>query len=150
MYSRSQILQRAVLVAALVSAAFVAGCGHRERGRWSEDPARVEEHVKKHVDRLLSKVDATDEQRQKAYAIRDRLIPDAQAFAKAPAADRKLFAELWNQPTFDAAKLNALVDQRSDELRKAAHNLANATAEFHAILTPEQREKLRKECGRGW
>ncbi|MBI5017153.1 MAG: Spy/CpxP family protein refolding chaperone [Deltaproteobacteria bacterium] len=139
----------ALFVAALAGVSLLAGCGHRSRGHGPMDESRVEEHVKKHVDRLLSKMDATDEQRQKVYALRDRLMPDLQALVKARDADKKEFIELWNQPTFDAAKLNALVDQRVDQFRTTGHNLANATAEFHAILTPEQREKLAQMCRKG-
>ena len=149
MVSLGRIAKTMGLVAALLGASLVAGCGHSSRGRWSDDPARMEEHVEKHVDRLLSKLDATDEQRQKVYALRDRVIPDLLALMKGHGADRKEFVELWNQPTFDAAKLNALVDKRVDEFRAAGHNLANAAAEFHALLTPEQREKLGKMCEKG-
>lgn len=149
MYSLGRIAKATVLVAALLGASLVAGCGHSPRGRWSDEPARVEEHVKKHVDRLLSKLDATDEQRQKVYALRDRLMPDLLALMKDRSADKREFAELWSQPTFDAAKLNALVDRRGDELRAAGHNLANATAEFHSLLTPEQRQKVAQMCEKG-
>lgn len=153
MITVGRIAKTTVLVVALVGASLVAGCGHSHRGRWSDDPARLEEHVKKHVDRLLSKLDATDEQRQKVYALRDRLMPDLVALMKGRSAGKQEFVELWNQPTLDAGKLTALVDKRIDEFRAAGHDLANATAEFHAILTPEQRAKLGQMCekgGGGW
>jgi len=152
MYSLGLIAMTTALVAALLGAAVVAGCGRHSRGgsRWSDDPARMEEHVKKHVDRLLSKLDATDEQRPKVYALRDRVMPDLLGLMKGKSAGKKEFVELWSQPTLDAAKLNALVDKRVDEFRVTGHNLANAAAEFHALLTPEQRQKLGKMCEKGW
>ncbi|MBI5016897.1 MAG: Spy/CpxP family protein refolding chaperone [Deltaproteobacteria bacterium] len=122
----------------------LTGCHDRgrEHHREGADPSRVEEHVKKGVDRLLKKVDATDEQRQKVYALRDRIMPDIVGLAKDREATMKEIQELWKQPTLDAAKLNALVDQRADQLKTLAHKLADVAKEFHDILTPEQREKL--------
>lgn len=44
-----------------------------------------------------------------------------------------------DQPTLDVAKLNALVDQRADQMKTLAHKLTDAAKEFYDILTPEQR-----------
>ena len=138
------------LILATAAALLLTACGrsHSMHDRRSMDPAQVEEGVKSHVDRMLSKLDVTDDQRAKAYALRDRVMPDILALVKAHQEDGKQLKELWSQPTFDTAKLNAQVDKTSDEMKVFLHKMADVTGEFHALLTPEQRDKLQKMCER--
>lgn len=133
-----------LLVGAILGASLLGGC-HPFRNKpneWARDPDRIERYMTERVDRMLKKVDATDEQRTKAYAIRDRLMPKLVAFAQARPNTVKEALALWDQPTLDTAKLNALVDKRSDEMKALAHELVYGAGEFHAILTTEQRRKL--------
>jgi Spy/CpxP family protein refolding chaperone len=109
---------------------------------WGDDPGKIEKAYKAKVDKVIKAAKATDEQKTKIYAIRDRLLPDLQKLAKDKSEARKEFQEAWKQPQFDAAKLNATVDRIGDEYRAFCHKVVEAKAELHGILTPEQRGKV--------
>ncbi|MBI5446065.1 MAG: hypothetical protein HY900_33240 [Deltaproteobacteria bacterium] len=109
------------------------GCGH---GKGGYDPARLEEHVKEKVDHFLGAVEATDEQRQKIYGVRDRAIP----LLKEQMELKQKAMELRKQENPDANEFYALVDRKAD----LAKQLFDLKSEGRALLTPEQRQKAKQ------
>lgn len=141
MWRRAVSLAAAVALGVSFSVAALAhGHGH---GDWG-DPAKIEKHVNEHVEKIIKTVKATDDQKAKIYQIRDRLMPDLLTLVKDKRAAKQEFKDAWKQPTFDSAKLNAMVDRVADEHRAFAHKIVEAKAEMHKLLTPEQRDKLAK------
>ena len=55
---------------------------------------------------------------------------------------------MWKADVVDRARLHAIVDQRIDAMRAAAHAAADGAADAHDVLTVEQREKLAKKAER--
>ena len=138
--------------AALAAVGFVAlsgfagGCGAHRHG--PRDPAEVAAFVTDRVDGVLDDVDATPAQREKIMAVKDRLLGEA---TKLHADRDALHGELlgmWKGDMVDRARLHAIVDQRVDAMRAAAHAAADGAADVHDALTVEQREKLAKKAER--
>jgi Spy/CpxP family protein refolding chaperone len=95
-----------------------------------------------HLEELLDEVDATPEQRQKITAVKDRLAEKGKALhGGRREAMRDLLAQ-WRSPAIDTAAVHAKIDARAKEMQTFAREAADAMAEVHGILTPEQREKL--------
>jgi periplasmic protein CpxP/Spy len=124
-------------------AAVGGGCGHHH----PRDPAEAAAFVTARVDDLLDDLNATDAQRTQVHALKDRLLADA---LKLRAGGEPIHAELLAQwsGTPDAARLDALVDERAEAMRAFAHEVVDAGVQLHGILTPEQREKLARKVER--
>jgi Spy/CpxP family protein refolding chaperone len=135
----------AVVLGAVALAGF--GCGHHGGGH-SRDPAQVAKFVNARIDDLLDDVDATPDQRTKIHAIADRMLAEGQALHGDHAKVHDTVLAQWRAETPDKAALHALVDERMDALRKAAHDAVDAGVEAHDVLTPAQREKLAKKAER--
>jgi Spy/CpxP family protein refolding chaperone len=95
-----------------------------------------------HLDELLDEVDATPEQREKIVAIKDRLVEKGQALRAGRREGMKDLLAQWRSATIDTAAVHAKIDARAKEMQAFAHEAADAMAEVHGILTPEQREKV--------
>jgi periplasmic protein CpxP/Spy len=138
-------MKKAILfVAALMPLAFVA-CGHR---RGEMDVGRMDKQVTAHLDDVLDDVEATDAQRARIRAIKDRLLPEAAALATSQQkARQEIVAQLTSEKP-DSARLHALVDQQIDALRALAHKSVDGAVEAHTTLTPQQRAPLAKKLRR--
>ncbi len=114
----------------------------------SRDPAHVAAMATEHVNEMLDEVGATPEQRTQILAIKDRLVADGQKLHEGHAATHDELLAQWKSDQPDAARLHALVDQRTEELRAFANEAVDAAIQVHGILTPEQRAKLAKKAER--
>lgn len=117
------------------------GCGPR-------DPARMERFIGNRLDDLLDDIQATPEQRQKIAAVKDRLLAQAKALHQGGPADHQALLAQWESPNPDLSRVHSLIDQRGDAMKGFAHQAADALAEVHALLTPEQRAQLAKKLRR--
>ncbi len=94
------------------------------------------------VSGTLDDLKATDAQRAKVLAVKDRLLAQAE---KLHAQHEAAHAELegsWAADKMDSAALHALVDARVEELRGVLHQAVDGLVEVHDTLTPEQRRQL--------
>jgi Spy/CpxP family protein refolding chaperone len=124
-----------------VSVLAAAGFGRGACGGHG-DPARMERMLGARLDGILDDLEATPEQRTKITAVKERLLEKGKALhASRGGAMQDLLAQ-WESPSPDRAKVHALVDARAAEMQGFAHEVADAMAEVHAILTPEQRAEV--------
>jgi Spy/CpxP family protein refolding chaperone len=112
-----------------------AGFGHGH-GKGGCDPARLEEHVKQKVDKMIEALGADDQQRQTLYGVRDRAIP----LLKEKMALKKEAKELWKDENPSKEALHQMIDRKA----AIAKELADLKLEAMAALTPEQRQKARE------
>jgi Spy/CpxP family protein refolding chaperone len=94
------------------------------------------------VDRLLDRIDASQEQRQRVHALKDRILEGGRALREETKSARKEVIDLWSGAAPDAARLHGIVDERIDALRGFMHTVAEAALELHDTLTASQREML--------
>jgi Spy/CpxP family protein refolding chaperone len=120
----------------------VLGAFRGAHGHGGHDPERMAEMVTKRLDSILDEIEATPEQRQRITAVKDRLLEKGKALhAERRGMMQDLLAQ-WRSPAIDAAAVHSKIDARAEAMKGFAHEAADALAEVHGILTPEQREEV--------
>lgn len=112
------------------------------------DPARVEAHVDWMLKRFYSRIDATDEQKQKIGPIVKAAAKDLLPMREQLRAARGKAAALLEAPTVDRAAVEQL---RLDQMKladDASKRLTQALADTAEVLTPAQRRELAERLGR--
>jgi Spy/CpxP family protein refolding chaperone len=107
----------------------------------------VRDRVGRAEDRLLDKVDATDEQRARVAGVLDGLAPDLFRFhteGREVHEDLKSALLAADAPGVEAARVDALA-----LVDAASRRVAGAAVEIAGVLTPEQRQELAK-LGERW
>lgn len=112
------------------------------------DPAGMTERVDRRVNRVLSRVDANNEQRVQVSAIVKSALNDLQALNVKPWEARGRFLELLRADTVDPAALEALRAEHIGAADAASKRLVQAISEAAAVLTPEQRRELTERLQR--
>lgn len=126
-----------VVAGVVVLAAGVALAASAARG-----PERARQFINWRVDDALDELEATDAQRAKAHALKDRLFQEGMKLRESKTEVHDALVEQWRSNNPDSAAVHRLVDQMADEFRAFAHQAADAALEFHQTLTPEQRAEL--------
>ncbi|HEY2942261.1 MAG TPA: Spy/CpxP family protein refolding chaperone [Vicinamibacteria bacterium] len=94
------------------------------------------------VDEKLTEVGATDVQKQKVRAIKERLFAEFHTMHGDQAGFRNELMALMQQDRPDPAQVKALIHGRVEAFSKVADDAADALVELHGVFTPEQRQKL--------
>lgn len=100
------------------------------------------EHGGRMFDLASYKLDLTDAQEEKWFAIRDELKQvrkDARSEKKAHLEEAKA---LVMADTLDQALVLKRFEEHQQKMLAAAPSIVEKVAEFHATLTPEQKEKV--------
>ncbi len=105
----------------------------------------AEERADKIVSRIASKLDLNDTQKAKLNAIKDEFMAKAPAWRKTREETFTELIALMKEPTIDQAKLNTLVEKNKGQADELVGFIFAKFAEFHDMLTPEQRAKAAKE-----
>ncbi len=97
----------------------------------------------KHLDKMLDQIDATPEQRAQITAIKDRLVASHEARMQGDRQQHKQeMVEFWRQNNPNPAEIRARIDEKFEQRKAAAYEMADAMIEVHRILTPEQRAEV--------
>jgi periplasmic protein CpxP/Spy len=91
---------------------------------------------------VLSKVDATQEQKTRIKAIVQDAIKDLSQLREQHVKNRDAFVQALTQPSVDRAQLQQLRQAELQLAESASDRLVNAIADAADVLTPEQRGKL--------
>lgn len=106
------------------------------------DPERVAAHADRRVDKVLSRVNATQDQRDKVKGITKSAITDLSTMGVMPWEARGKFVELLRADTIDPAAFEALRAEQISKADAASKRLVQAVTEAATVLTPEQRREL--------
>lgn len=131
----------AVLALALVGS-LVAGCHHRHSGHG--DPEKMAEKLEQHLEHVLDKIDATEEQRGKIRQIVGQISDDARQTHKKSAEERGSIVASLLADNPDREWLHSRVDGKSKAMTEFGHRTVDRLIEISAVLTPEQRTELQK------
>ena len=137
----------------LVLAATAAGSGALGAGALHTYAARHCSHGTRHgammhkfvdfmVSEKLDEIGASDAQKQKVGEIKDRLMARGEALRGERMAAHKEIMEQLSRDQPDAERVHALVKERTEAFARFADDVASGVLEVHAVLTPEQRQKL--------
>jgi protein CpxP len=106
------------------------------------DPERIAARVDHRVERVLSRVNATDEQRNKVSGITKAAISDLSALGVMPWEARGKFVELLRADTIDPAAFETLRAEQISKADAASKRIVQAVTEAASVLTVEQRRDL--------
>jgi protein CpxP len=96
------------------------------------------------IGRILSEIDATDEQEDKIEAIMDQLHDDVRPIMRGFRDTREDLAELLGAATVDATALETMRAERLAAVDEASKKVTAALVQAAEVLTPEQRAKLKE------
>ena len=119
--------------------------GHGPHGSWRQgvyDPDMVQARIEFATDWILSRIDASDEQRQQVKAIVQATVQELAPMREQHHQHKQTMFQALTQPSIDRA---ALGDIRRAELQlaeTASERMIAALADVAEVLTPEQRTRL--------
>jgi protein CpxP len=100
------------------------------------------------IGHVLSRVDATQEQRDKINAIVKATVNDVVALRKDPAAQRGKVLAIFKADSIDRSALEAIRAEKLALGEKASKRIVQAIADAAEVLKPEQRRQLAAEWER--
>lgn len=107
---------------------------------------RISDSAPRHLDwavsRMLSDVNASEEQKTKVRSIADAALADLQKFSRQHQDSHTALLAILKAPTIDRGKLESLRAQSVQGLDEASKRLSVALADLAEVLTPEQRQQL--------
>ncbi len=126
------------LVAIAAGAFLLAGCHGRHCG-WKNRPEQKAEHI---VKRLAKELDLNEDQKTKLDKIKTEILLRKADFKVVHSGIHdEIFSQL-KASSVDQGKLNQAFEDREAKMKELRTFLISEFAEFQAILTPNQREKL--------
>ncbi len=105
------------------------------------------------VDRMAAMLDLTKEQRDKVRAIVDKSTPKTRELRDKIADNRTQLHALMQQDKPKDADIRKLADEKGKLVAEMIVQRTKVRSEIHAVLTPEQREKVQQRMqhrGRFW
>ena len=114
--------------------------GHHHHG--FHDPEAVAERARFATDWLLSRIDASAEQRQQVQTIVQQAVQELIQVREQHQANRQALFEALGQPTISRETLDELRHAAVQRMENVSERLVTALADVADVLTPEQRAKL--------
>ncbi len=106
------------------------------------DTEEINFFVQHRVNRALSEVDATPEQREKADAIAKKAVEDLMAMRNDQESTRGKVLAVLTADTIDRSALEALRAEKLSMADAASKRVVQVVADIADVLKPEQRRKL--------
>lgn len=106
------------------------------------DPAAAKQHAGMAVEWVLRGVNATDEQKQRAKRITDRLIDEISPSIEKHRGFREAMARELAKPEIDREAIEGLRREEIALADEASKRVVAAIADLGEVLTPEQRAEL--------
>lgn len=111
-------------------------------GAHQVDPDKMAARIDARVNKVLSRVDATPEQRGQVSAIMKAAVADVSALRSKPLEARGRLLELFRADTVNSQAVEAVRKDQIATADAATQRITKALTEAAAVLTPEQRRKL--------
>jgi len=120
--------------------------GHHGHGGFSQqllaDPEAAKQKMAFAAEWVLRTVDGTDEQRQQARRITDRLVDDLRPLAERHREQHAAVVRELSQPSIDREEIERLRQDGIKLADDASKSVVVALADFSEVLKPEQRAEL--------
>ena len=123
---------------------------HHHRGPMSAE--KMAEVRGKVVERVSSKLDLNDAQKQKLNLLADTMEVQRTAFMGKAADPRAEMQALVSGDKFDRARAQTLLEEKTRAVQTSSPEVINALADFYDSLNPDQQQKVRDLMQRrkGW
>ena len=119
--------------------------GHGPGGFWRQgayDPDMVQARIEFATDWLLSRVEASDEQRQQVKAIVQATVQDLAPMREQHYQNKQTMLQALTQPTINRAVLGDIRRAELQLVETASERMIAALADVAEVLTPEQHTRL--------
>ncbi len=136
--SRRSLFALAGLGTLLVAGGAFARHGFHHR----HDPERFKTIINWKVDDVLDDINATDDQRAKINAVKDRLFEEGVKAHGDRDAMREKLMQAWLSDNPDREMLRNLANEKHAAMQAMADKFIDGAIEVHAVLTPEQRKQV--------
>jgi periplasmic protein CpxP/Spy len=130
----SKKFRRTLVILAAIASIAVISC----RGWKHKSPEERAEWVTK---KITKELELNEAQKQTLHTIKSDLLAKLEAQKSERDAQLQQFTALLRQDTIDKTKLNDLKKRHQQMRDKAEDIFLEKIAEFHKVLTPEQRNK---------
>lgn len=123
---------------------------HHHRGPMSTE--KMAEVRGKVVDRVSSKLDLNDAQKQKLNVLADKMEAQRTAFIGKAADPRAEMQAIVSGDKFDRARAQTLLEEKTRAVQANSPEVINALADFYDSLNTDQQQKVRDLMQRrkGW
>lgn len=128
-----------VLLAAISCSSLIACTNHYHKLHGSSE--MMSKMAAKHLDKILTGIDASDTQRERIEEITALMAADAKKI-RSSTEDRQLFFAKIMAEEPDRAWLHAKLDEKAQLWTAFGHNSLDRLLEINALLTAEQRKEL--------
>lgn len=115
---------------------FAVGCRHH--AMYCSADKKAEWVVKK----ISSELDLNEVQQQKLEQIKKELLERSDELHGIKQEISESVAEQVRSEKFDEDKMNALIADKETKMKEMREFLVSKLSEFHAVLNPQQRQKL--------
>jgi periplasmic protein CpxP/Spy len=129
----------------------LAACSHRPG--WSEGGAASPEMRARMIDKVSSRLELDDAQKQKLGVLADKLAAQRAALrGPGDSSPRAAMQALISGGKLDQAGAKKLIDEKTAAIQSGSPEVITAMADFFDNLRPEQQQKVREfmERGRRW
>lgn len=128
------------LTAAVAITTIISACGHRSHS-WHHDETVSSEKVTKMVDKIFSRVDASDEQKASISKIANKVVAEISPMRSEMRSTRGEALKLLSAAQIDRAAIETLRVDRMASATRASEIISVAMADIAEVLTPEQRQQ---------
>lgn len=136
-------LSGAVALGAGALAAGHLGGGHARGGFFRhQDPELAREHMELMTDWILSRVDATEDQKGQAKRVVSETFDDLLPLVQEHRSNHETFVEEMTKANLDPEAIERLRRSQVELFDQASKELSASLTELAGILTPEQRVEL--------
>jgi protein CpxP len=140
--------RRIGLIAIAATLAVIAGgalaYAHSGGGHHGMMAGNSQEHLE-HMKAMLTKIGASDAQKQQIEGILKPAFEDMKAAHESHSAAFRQFHEAITAPSIDRARLESLRAEQIKSLDEASKRLVTAISDAAEVLSPDQRAALAKE-----
>lgn len=127
----------------------LSACSRGHHAEWS--PERVTEMRGKVIERVSSKLELNDAQKQKLGVLADEMLASRTALRGKDADPRTEMKAMIAGAKFDRSRAQVMLDQKTQVVQSNGPKLITAMAEFYDSLSPEQQKKVRERLeNRSW
>lgn len=127
----------------------LSACSRGHHAEWS--PERVTEMRGKVIERVSSKLELNDAQKQKLGVLADEMLASRTALRGKDADPRTEMKAMIAGAKFDRSRAQVMLDQKTQVVQSNGPKLITAMAEFYDSLNPEQQKKVRERLeNRSW
>ncbi|MGC1442987.1 MAG: Spy/CpxP family protein refolding chaperone [Burkholderiaceae bacterium] len=143
-------------LAGTLSLATLGACSHQRSGGWHDNDGDPSARIERMVDKVFSRVDASDDQKAKISEIAKSAYQDLSPLRGELKAGRSKAVELLTADSIDRAAVESLRSGQIGQLDKASERATRAMADIAEVLTPAQRAQVREKLTehmnkrRGW